>query len=365
MKPGIYPLVFALSNEGNEVTCFEVRLEILPFVFPEKCDYAWGLYEMTLMNDEYLVRDMADHGVNSLSTWPSVIPAKGEDFREWDASFEMLKRHGIDHSFFWYMGTMDFGYPVGKALGSDGVIRALKNIEKRVLDGRYPRNFYVSIDEAVCNADRFSDMKGLFAQVQENAPRLKRLGVSLNRFDFTKKYDGLIDALSCNGSFEENGSWCKERGIPMFTYTVISGRSTADSARYNAGFNPWRYGASGTYGWSLRSYSEHPYNDLDSDKSDWGIILPNWSGRPIATPGWEGYREGVDDRRYIECYQQLVAQGKASGKLLEDLRSSLVEAAKSKEDKIGDSVFESLVGDAMKLERARNMLIDAILKARG
>ena len=366
VRPGVHPVKVAVESSGTEILRFTVNLRVLPFELPEKVDYAWGFYTPREVPDT-VVKDMVRHGCNSLSAWPTFKPWIGNkvDFSAWDPYFEMLKENGISHSFLWYVGTKDGGYPVRDAMKDSGVIAALKGIEERVKDGRYPKHFYVTIDEACRNGARFNDMKGLFRQVKEHAPALGRFGVSLNRHRDAVRHEGMIDCLSCNGDFGQNGPWCKRNGYGMYTYTVFSGRTTSKNGRYNCGFNPWRYGATGTYGWALMWYNGDPYNDCDSWGSDWGIVLPNWTGRPIATPGWEGWREGVDDRRYIALYEQLAAEGRAPKALLDELRTFLKEHKLSNEEKVGDSIFEASLGDALKLVTARDRLIDGILKATG
>jgi hypothetical protein len=252
---------------------------------------------------------------------------------------------------------------VYEGVGKAAFIDILKGINERVKDGRYPKNFCITIDEAVCSGRSFTQLKTIFNLMQEHAPLTKRFGVSLSRKDRALKHQGIIDILSCNGSLEHNAKWCKDNNYGMYTYTTFTGRTKAHSARYNTGFNPWRYNATGTYGWALNWYNGNPYNDLDSRISDWGIVLPNWVGDPISTPCWEGWREGVDDRRYLMVYEKLVKEGKAPASLLEEIRTLLKEDQLSKEDRIGDSIFEALLNDALKLKNARDKLIEGILKS--
>lgn len=364
LAAGKYPVRIVAKSGSAVLATFSMDVTILPFSLPTRLDYAWGFYESVDIDRDW-ARDMAEHGCNSLSGWPSFRPAVGKqvDFTAWDAYFAMLKEFGIDHSYAWYMGTKDGGYPVRDDLGTEGVIAALKGIEARVKAGKYPKNFCVTIDEAIRNPPRFKDLKELFGQVKTHAPTLKRFGVALNKHEDTRSHAGMIDILSCNGDFAPNSAWCRTNQYGMYTYTVFTARSRSAEARYNAGFNPWRYGASGTYGWALRWYQGEPYNDLDSGGSDWGIALPSCFGRPIASPAWEGFREGVDDRRYVELYVQLVKAGKADGGLLDEIRNDLKEDKLSQEERIGDSVFESVLNNAQRMDKSRDRIIDAILKA--
>ncbi len=367
IRSGKYPVSIGIFEGKEKILTFVINVEILPFRLPtvRELDYAWGFYKSTIY-DKLEVIDQVEHGVNSASMWPMVLPKKDgrTTFEFWDKYFVMLNSLGMNHSFVLFMGAKRYGYTFGDDFKDGGVIEILKHINQCVSEGKYPKNFCVSIDEAVCNNDRFNDLKRLFSQVRENAPLLKRFGVSLNRHDWAKAHTGIIDVLSCNGSFNENSKWCAQERCKIFTYCTFTGRSMPGAARFNNGFNPWRYGASGTIGWGTDWLYENPYNDLDYSESDQSVYLPNWLGRPIATPAWEAYREGIDDRRYIEVYAGLVKEGKADGKLLDDLKAFLAEEKLSSEDRVGQSIFQATLGDDLKLVLARNRLIDGIIKAK-
>ena len=366
LEPKTYPIVVSVRDGDRQLLEITIDLRILPFKLPESVDYAWGFYESNEI-DEVTARDLVKHGCNSLSAWPNFRPLRGNkaDFAAWDQYFAMLKAAGLDHSFAWYLGNKKNGWQVVEAAGAQAFPEILKAINQRVEDGRYPKNFCITIDEAIRSSRAWGQLKSLFQMMETHAPLLKRFGVSLNRHGDARKHEGLIDILSCNGDFEKSSAWCKKNGYGMYTYTVFTGRSSAHSARYNCGFNPWRYDATGTYGWALQWYGGNPYNDMDAGRSDWGIILPNWAGPPIATPAWEAFREGVDDRRYVEAYRKLVEADKAPASLLDELKQLLKEDQLSNEDIVGDSIFEAGLNDALKLKRARDRLIEGILAAGG
>ncbi len=367
-RPGVHPVPIRVTSAGATVAEFSLAVTVLPFTLPRIADHAFGFYTSLEVDDERILADLARHGCNSLSAWPTFVPVnrnKEVDFTAWDAYFATLRRHGLGHTFFWFIGTKETGDVVGKSLGDEALRAILKGIDERVAAKAYPRNFCVTIDEAVQNPAAFARMKELFAWMSAEVPALRRLGVSLDRHDYAAAHRGMIDVLSCNGSFGPNSAWCRANGPAMYTYTVFSGRTLAADSRYNCGFNPWRYSAAGTYGWALNWYNGDPFNDLDGWGSDWGIILPNWTGRPIATPAWEAFREGVDDRRYLMAYLRL-APGSPEEKerFLQGLRDDLVEEEASREQQVGDSIFRASVGEPDKLNQARKRIVDALLAAR-
>jgi hypothetical protein len=369
LKPGTYPVKIAVKSEGRDIMTFRIEVEILPFKLPKTTDidYAWGVYTARFL-PESMVKDIADHGLNSLSSFSNMPRGKAGaiDYKEWDEYFVLLKKHDVFHSYAWYLGAKNYGYPVREHFGVKGVAEILKAMNERVKDGRYPKNFCVTIDEAVCRNDQFNNLKQLFQQTKDNAPLLKRFGVALNRFNWTQKHQGIIDILSCNGNFIENSAWCKKNGYGMYTYSGIFSRLTPGSVRYNMGFFPWRHNATGTYGWAYTWNNGDPYDDMDSWGSDWCAMFPTWSGgQPIASPAWEGFREGIDDRRYIEVLKTFIKEGKASAGILEEVKKTAKEDGMQNEARVGISVFQAFIGNenAEKLNKARDLVIDGILKA--
>jgi hypothetical protein len=177
-------------------------------------------------------------------------------------------------------------------------------------------------------------------------------------------YDWVADVLACNGSFEKNAAWCREKKVLLNTYSYVCAGVTAAHTPLNYGFSAYRYGTAAVNGWALRWYNGHPYNDLDAGCTDWGIFLPNWAGAPISTPSWEGFREGVDDLRYLAVLEGLVKEGKSDGKLLEDLRANGVgKTTEMRETVVGDSFFGAAMRNAQGLDLTRARLIQEILRA--
>jgi len=368
LAPGTYPLKLAIESAGQDVLTYRLEVEVLPFKLPKRIPRAFLICEATMVRDEALLKDLAEHGCNGLNAFNSFMPIKAGkvDFATWDAYFATLKRYGLDYCFFWYLGNPRSGNAVLKSVGKEKFIQILKGLNQRVQDGRYPKIFALTIDEAVTSSRAFNDFKRLSAMLRRYAPALKCQGTSLASHRYARRYQGLIDILACNGSFGPNSAWCRQNNVTFTIYGYVAARVSANHTRSTYGFNAWRYGAEGVNGWALRWYNGNPFNDLDAGVSDWGILLPNWLGKPISTPAWEGYREGVDDQRYLYLLEQLVRQGKASDALLKEIRQKGIGEMKVWAEKVvGDSLFGVALKDAGDLQIARERVIREILKAKG
>lgn len=365
LAAGSYPLKIDVKEKGQPVASFEVEVAVLPFKLPKVTERCFMLVDAGMIEEDSVLADLAAHGVSAVGAFNEFQPLKGKevDFALWDAYFAKLRKHGLDNGFFWYLGNPKSGNAVKDGAGAENFEKILKELDARVKDGRYPKLFALSIDEAVNSAKAFADSNALFQQLRDLKLDLKVLGCSLDRFKSTVRYEGHIDLLACNGSFDENAKWCREKNVGLNMYSYVCAGVAAGSTRLNYGFHPWRHGALVVNGWALRWYNGHPFNDLDNT-ADWGILFPNWTGRPIATPSWEGFREGVDDQRYLDLLASLVKDGKADGKLLDEIRANGIgKMTEQKETVVGDSVFGALMNNADDLEVARARVIQEILKA--
>jgi len=367
LAAGKYPVKIVLKEGGNPVVAFTVRVEILPFRLPREIPRGFIICTSRMVEQDAYLEDLAEHGCNGLSAFSSGFkPVRGKevDFSMWDAYFAKLKKYGLDKYFFWYLGNPRSGNAVLARIGREKFITLLKELDKRVADGRYPRYFALTIDEAVNSGRAFSDLKELSRLVRTHAPHLKVQGTSLDKHSKAVRYKGLIDVLACNGAFGPNSEWCRKNGIDFSIYSYVAARVGAAPVRLNYGIHPWRYGSMLANGWALNWNNGNAFNDLDGGASDWQIYLPCWMGKPISTPSWEGFREGVDDQRYLYLLEQLVKKGKADGALLEELRRRGLSGMEVwAEKRVGDSVFGAYLKNADALQIARERMIEEILKA--
>ncbi len=363
-----YPVKIAVKDAGKPVAEFALDVTVLPFRLPKQTGRSFLMTPSNLVDDEDILAELAEHGQNGISAFNEFQPVSDGkvDFGVWDAYFASLKRHGIASAFFWYLGNPRSGNSVKAGVGQEKFLEILKAIHQRVSDGRYPKLFCLSIDEAVRSGKAFAESKELYQMLKEHAPSLKVLGCSLDRYSDTVKYEGRADVLACNGSFAQNSAWCKEKGVLLNTYSFVCAGMTSSHTRLNYGFAAYQYGSAAVNGWAMCWYNGHPFNDLDAGITDWGIFLPNWAGPSTSTPSWEGFREGVDDMRYAAVLEGLVKEGKSDGKVLEEIRANGVgKMMEMKEKVVGDSVFGASLRDAHALDIARARLIQEILKATG
>jgi len=85
-------------------------------------------------------------------------------------------------------------------------------------------------------------------------------------------------------------------------------KGMAGTARYNTGVLPWHHDVDGTYFWAYLWSNGDPFNDLDGGSRDWSPVARDVDGKLYGSIGWEGYREGIDDLRYIHTCIRIARQ---------------------------------------------------------
>jgi hypothetical protein len=112
-----------------------------------------------------------------------------------------------------------------------------------------------------------------------------------------------------------------------------------------------------------------PWNDFDGDHMDWMVSYADLDGALIPTPGWEAFREGTEDLRYLLTLKGLLEAKKDSPKAaeiagkLERLREAL-EGAEAAPDATGVDVLglEFVPADESALSRARAQIASWIVQ---
>lgn len=143
--------------------------------------------------------------------------------------------------------------------------------------------------------------------------------------DFYPLVGDLLDMPNIHGSVAHNVEDIHQFGYKMLNYmNPQCGTERADVYRQNYGLYLWKTGFDGacdfayqvdfgTGGW----LNEAGWDDFNTDPSqryrDHNMIYSTLDG-VIDTIQWEGFREGVDDVRYLTTLQNLIERAKASEK---------------------------------------------------
>lgn len=160
------------------------------------------------------------------------------------------------------------------------------------------------------------------------------------------------DLLICAGypSKREADKW-HSRGHKIWRYANPQGGvENPEINRRNFGLLLWKHRYDGAATWTYLSTAGHTWNDFDNPRGrDYNFVYPTMDG-VIDTVQWEGYREGVDDIRYVTTLEDAIRKAEASGD------PKRVNAASTAERYLEELDVESRELDTVRLEMIQHIL---------
>lgn len=224
----------------------------------------------------------------------------------------------------------DSFYNLGQGTGSAADPGSLRNLQGRVRrwldlcrEFGYRDVYFYGIDEA--RGERLASQRLTWKAVQD-------AGGKTCVACYHKTFEAMGNLLNCAvlagpPDPEEGAKW-QSVGSQAFCYANPQvGVEEAETYRRNFGLVLWRAGFEGAMDYAYQHGFAHVWNDFDSPKyRDHNFTYPTVTG-VVDTLAWEGFREGVDDVRYVTTLEHAIAN--ASG-----AKTAVAEQAKAWLDKL-------------------------------
>ena len=146
------------------------------------------------------------------------------------------------------------------------------------------------------------------------------------------------DVWNYNGAYAERDvlKKAKAQGHLIWIYNNDVEGFRPETERYAAGYHLAASGTDGVYNWEYRGGGGDLYDDFDSAAGDFVMwYLPNEKSTGGPSIGWEGFREGIDDQKYIALLRKTIVEcrrshslgaasaAKRAQKLLDEILSSI------------------------------------------
>jgi len=240
------------------------------------------------------IEDMRDHGV----TYPT-------NYQGWDEELlrrvlEIRQEAGLPGGPFFTLGQN-----TGASDDAD-VLDALRRTVAQWIEFcepfGYDEIYFYGIDEA--RGDRLEAQRATWRAVQD-------AGGKTFVACYEKTFEAMGDRLNCavlarRPDPEEAEKW-HSVGSLAFTYAFPQvGNEEPETYRRNFGLVLWKAGFDGAMDYAYQHGFNHVWNDFDSDRyRDHNFTYPTVDG-VVGTIQWEGFREAVDDVRYVTTLESAI-----------------------------------------------------------
>lgn len=317
--PGEYNGLVTVKAGEQKLADLKIRIQVLPFVLPKpgilSSIYYKGMlggpgnigaanYSDSKNPEQYLAEmiNLKNHGVDnpSIFMWwrnPEIVKTL------LPRTLEIRLQAGMDNSelFIWGDNTGDPKDKEGFAkLGRD-VQRVLEITSNRKYGVK--KVYFYGLDEA--HGSQLMAERPAWELVHRYG-----VGVYVAGYDDASQLVGDLLDVSVQNGYPREGeaeAWHKNGHRVLSYFNPQSGVEHPTVYRRNFGLLLWQYDYDGAMNHAYQACYGHPYNDFDAYCRDEVMAYPTADG-VIDTLEWEGYREGIDDLRYLRKLQECLSQ---------------------------------------------------------
>ena len=300
--PGHYDGRIRLTAAGVPPAELTLRVRVLPFTLAESPLRYSVYYRGKLSKDgrgsisserkspeqyEAEMRDLAAHGVD----YPTVYQGYDEELLR--QVFEIRARAGLPKGPLYTLG-IGTGSPTRP--GQLAALRkGVRNWIEIANEYGYDEVYVYGIDEAT--GERLKAQRAAWAAVRESGGKAF---VACYKGTFEVMGDLLNLAVYAGAPIAEEAEKYHKVGHQIFCYANPQvGVEQPETYRRNFGLLLWQAGYDGAMDYAYQHSFGHGWNDFDSKRyRDHNFTYQTVNG-VIDTIQWEGFREGVDDVRYM------------------------------------------------------------------
>ena len=339
---GVYTGTATLQAAGAPPARVPIALRVLPFRLTEPTDTIVGEYytgpklaatdEEKHTNLERDLRDMREHGMTSVGLCIGV-PFEQADLKGDDVSLNLDGTSLYEHFMNLYR---DLGFPApvvqlsdsGQSfaskldlpLGGEEYARAYKAfwraVQHECKTRGWPEIIVQPVDEPGWQGAEEKERNVTLLKLLKQVPGMRTEQDGPGDGYFHKQAGPFADVWNYNGGLSAPATVAeaKEDGHLVMIYNCDVESYRPEVGRYVAGFFQKRAGIHGAYNWSYMTWRGGPYDDLDHRTGTWMHVYPPYKEEPGGPSiGWQGYREGMDDHKYIATMFATARRAEANG----------------------------------------------------
>jgi len=319
------------ENGGKVLGTTALNLKVLPFELVDAWEHGysfgafWGGYHFPYDCSVAEFRQLKEHGIEAGHCFWSARGAKFENdngqlkanYDELDPWVENMKAGGMRGPLVLTLGTAKADYFIDDIIHTMKIstegeywddpknqalfVSGLKQLFDHAAEKKWPEVVIMGPDEPTQSEAKMKRFHRIVKLMHANFPKVRIYGVCMDKLKNAQK---VVDAdiLVCNGDFERIVALGKENKKAVWTYGSFTTASGYESVRRRFGLQPYAFGPTGTFFWSLGYTMGDPFNEFDGDRADsvWNIAWPpvKKGDSLVETPPFEGMRDAVNDVRY-------------------------------------------------------------------
>lgn len=314
-KPGGYVGHLNLTAAGVKPSQLTLRLRVLPFHLAKSALRYSLYYRGRLTADgkgsissetkspvqyEAEMRDMKAHGV----LYPTIYQSYSETLLP--QALTIRRRAGLPTEALYSLG-LSTGNPTTQAQ-LDALKAGVEKWKKLAARFGYRELYIYGIDEAT--GERLKSQRAAWKAVHEAGGKVF---VACYKGTFEVMGDLLDLAVYAGPPVPEEAKRYHDAGHRIFCYANPQvGVEEPETYRRNFGLLLWKAGYDGAMDYAYQHSFTHGWNDFDDSRyRDHNFTYETVDG-VIDTVEWEGFREGVDDVRYVTTLVNALRKAKTS-----------------------------------------------------
>lgn len=345
-QPGIYTAVLTVMAEKSDtIASVPIEIEVLPFkLTTSRLTYSiyyhgfldnsatdpYGFTGKTEAQLKTELNDLKAHGVLYPTTYQTLAQLQPELKIRNDLNFPKDKL-----------------FALGLSAGNPQSPAELSSLKSKVTQWKtqaaqsgYQDVYIYGIDEA--KGDLLKSQRPAWNAVHEAGGKVFVAGYT----EMHKYMGDILDVGVILGDLrKEQAALYHSTGKKIFSYSnPQAGQENPEIYRRNYGLALWKAGYDGAMDYAYQKFYKNAWNDFDDTQYREETFTYPASSGIISTIQWEGFREGVDDVRYLSTLLDITDKMKLEGNNTDEI-----------------SAWINSIDPSMDLDNIRGEIIDKIL----
>lgn len=314
-RPGVYTSTLTITADAlGTVATVPIEIEVLPFTL-DKSRLTYGIYyhgfldnggykpySFTGKSEAQLraeLQDMKDHGVLYPTTYQSLSNITAE--------LNIRNQIGFPQDKLFTLGLMTGNPQTQSEL--DALKSKVTQWKNQIASVGYKDLYVYGIDEA--QGDQLRSQRPAWTAARQAGAKTFVAGY----YEMYRDMGDILDVGVILGELrKDQADLYHSSGSQIFSYSNPQvGQENPEIYRRNYGLMLWKNGYDGAMNYAYQKFYTAAWNDFDNTSyREETFTYPAYNGI-IKTIEWEGFREGVDDIRYLSTLLNKIDQLKASG----------------------------------------------------